>query len=77
MVEWLTYSQRVTVYCSFWHDGIICLEQAAAVAVNDERSRIGIIECLHPKVEENVMDDEWFQGDGAICHTANVIIDRS
>ena len=32
-------------------------------------------EFLFPKIEENDMDDIWFQQNGATCHTANVTID--
>ena len=28
-----------------------------------------------PKIEEDDMDDIWFQQDGATCHTANVTFD--
>ena len=31
-------------------------------------------EFLFSKIEENEMDDIWFQQDGASCHTANVTI---
>ena len=32
-------------------------------------------EFLFPKIEEDEMDDIWFQEDGDTCHTANVTID--
>ena len=32
-------------------------------------------EFLFPNVEENDMDDVWFQQDGATCHTTNVTIE--
>ena len=31
-------------------------------------------ELLFPKIEEDDMDDIWFQQDGATCHTANLTI---
>ena len=30
---------------------------------------------LFPKIEEGVMDDIWFQQDGATCHTAKVTLE--
>ena len=50
-------------------------EQGAAVGVNGERYCVMLNEFLFPKIEEDVMDDIWFQQDGATCHTADVTID--
>ena len=74
------HPQRVTVWCGFWYGGIIGPfffenEQGAAVTVNGERYRAMLNEFLFPKIEEDDMDDIWFQQDGATCHTANVTID--
>ena len=75
------HPQRVTVWCGFWSGGIIgpCFfenEQGAAVTVNSERYRAMLNEFLFPKIEEDDVDDIWFQDfDGATCHTANVTID--
>ena len=74
------HPQRVTVWCGFWYGGIIGTfflenEQGAAVTVNGERYRAMLNEFLFPKIEEDDMDDIWFQQDGATCHTANVTID--
>ena len=43
--------------------------------VNGKRYRAMLNECFFPKIEEDDMDDIWFQQDGATCHTANVTID--
>ena len=72
--------QQVTVWCGFWYGGIIGPffienEKRTAVTVNGERYRAMLNECLSPKIEEDDMDDIWFQLDGATCHTANVTID--
>ena len=70
----------MTVWCGFWHGGIIGPfffqnDQGATVTVNGERYRATLNEFLFPNVEENDMDDVWFQQDGATCHTANVTIE--
>ena len=70
----------MTVWCEFWYDTIIGPfffenEQGAAVTVNGERYRAMLNEFLFPKIEEDDMDDIWFQQDGATCHTTNIIID--
>ena len=74
------YPQQVTVWCGFWYDGIIGPfffenEQGAAVTTNGERYRVMFNEFLFLKIKEDVMDDVWFQQDGATCHTANGTID--
>ncbi len=73
------HPQRVTVWCGFWSGGIIGPfffenERGAAVTVNGERYRDMLNE-LFPKIEEDDMDDIWFQQDGATCHTAKVTLE--
>ena len=43
--------------------------------VNGERYCAMLNEFLFPKIEEDDMDDNWFQQHGATCHTTNVTID--
>ena len=74
------YLQRVTVWCGFCYAGIIGPfffenEQGAAVTVNGERYRAMLNQFLFSKIEEDDMDDIWFQQEGATCHTSNVTID--
>ena len=74
------HPQGVTVWCGFWNDGIIGPfffenEQGAAFTVNGEYYRAMLNEFLFPKIEEDDMDDIWFQQDGVTWHTANVTID--
>ena len=52
------YPQRVIVGADF---GTV-----ADVTVNSERYRAMLNEFLFPKIEENDMDDIWFQEDEAI-----------
>ena len=71
---------RVTVWCGFWYGDIIgpfFFEngQGATITVNGEGYRAMLNEFLFPKIEENDMNEIWFQLDGDTCHTANVTID--
>ena len=80
IIEKLMHPQRVTVWCGFWYGGIIGTfyfknDQRAAVTVNGERYLAMVHEFLFSKIEEDNMDNIWFQKDGAICHTANVTTD--
>lgn len=80
IVEQPMHPQRVTVWCGFWSGGIIGPfffenDEGATVTVNGDRYRAMLNEFLFPKIEENGMDDVWFQQDGATCHTANITID--
>ena len=79
IVENLMHPQRVTVWGGFWPCGIIGPfffenEQGNAVTVNGDRYRTMLSDSLLPKIEEDDIDDIWFQQDGATCHTANVTI---
>ena len=74
------HPQRVTVWYGFWYCGIIRPfffenEQGAAVMLNGERYRAMLNEFMFLKIEEDDMDDIWFQQDGATCHTVYVTID--
>ncbi|CAK9813904.1 Transposable element Tc3 transposase [Anthophora plagiata] len=80
IVEKPMHPQRVTVWCGFWSGGIIGPfffenEQGNAVTVSGDRYRAMLSNFLFPKIEEDDIDDIWFQQDGATCHTANVTID--
>ena len=66
------HPQRVTFWRGFWYGGIIGTflfknEQGAAVMVHGERYRAMLNEFLFPKIEEDDMDDIWFQQDGVSC----------
>ena len=74
------HPQRVTVWCGFWYGGITGPfffenEEGAAVMVSSERYRAMLNEFLETKIEEDYIDDTWYQQNGATCHTANVTID--
>ena len=45
------------------------------VTVNGARYRAMLKEFLFPKIEEEDIDNIWFQQDGATCHTTEAILD--
>lgn len=69
------HPERVTVWYALWSGGIIAPfffedESGNAVTVNDERYPVMINQFFVPQLEAIVLDDKWFQQDGATCHTA-------
>ena len=69
------HPKRVTVWCGLWSRDIIGPfffenEQEEAVTVNGDRYRIILNEFLFKKIEEEDIDNIWFQQDGATCLTA-------
>lgn len=79
-IEKPMHPQRVNVCCRFWAVGIIGpfyfrYEQGDAVIVNGERYHTMLNEFLFPNIQENDMDDIWFQQDRATYYTANATVD--
>ena len=79
-IEKPTYPKRVTVWCGFWSRGIIGPfffenEHGEAVTVNGDRYRAMLNEFLFTKIKEEIIDNIWFQQDGATCHTAEATLD--
>ena len=79
-IENPTYTKCVTVWCGFQSNGIIEPfffenEQGEAVIVNNDRYRAMLNEFLFKKIEEEDIGNIWFQLDGAMCHTAEAILD--
>ena len=73
------HPKRVTVSCGFCSRGIIGPfffenEQEEAVTVNGNCYRAKLNEFLFIKIEEEDIDNIWFQQDGATCHTAEAIL---
>ncbi|CAK9827661.1 hypothetical protein ANTRET_LOCUS5336 [Anthophora retusa] len=73
------HSQRVTAWSGFWAGGIIgpfFFENAAdqTITVNNARYCDMIIQFFVSKLQDMVVDDMWFQQDGATCHTARETI---
>ena len=48
-------------------------QQGKAVTINGDRYRAMLNEFLFTKIEEEDIDNIWFQQDGATCHTADVL----
>ena len=74
------HPKQVTVWCRFGSKGIIGPfffenEQGEAVKVNGDRYRSILNEFLFTKIEEEDIDNIWFQQDGATCHTAETALD--
>ena len=70
---------RVTVWCGFWSGGIIGPfffenEEGTAVTINDERYRAMLSKFFFKQIEEEDLDNIWFQQGGATCHTANATL---
>ena len=63
---WEAEAPTTSDWCGFWYGDIIGPfffenEQGAAVTANGERYRAMLNEFLLPKIEEDDMDDIWFQ----------------
>ena len=74
-IEKPSHTKRVTVRCGFWSRGIFGPfffenEQEEAVTFNGDRYRTVLNEFLFTKIEEENIGNNWFQKDGAMCHTA-------
>ena len=68
------HPKRVTVCCGFWSRGIIGPffenKQGEAVAVNSDCYRVMLNEFMFTKIEEDDIDNIWFQQ-----HTAEATLD--
>ena len=67
-------------WCGFRSRGIIGPfffenEQGEGVTVNGDRYRAMLNEFLSTKIEEEDIDNIWFQQAGATCHTAEATLD--
>ena len=72
--------KRVTVWCGFWSRSIIGPfffenEQGEDFTVNGDHYRVMLNEFLFTKIEEEDIDNIWFQQDGATYHTAEATLD--
>ena len=80
-IEKPTHPKRVIVWCGFWSRDIIGPfffienEQREAVIVNGDRYQAMLNEFLFTKIEEEDIDNIWFQQDGTTCHIAEAILD--
>ncbi|GFT15606.1 uncharacterized protein TNCV_4985481 [Trichonephila clavipes] len=71
---------RKTVWCALWAGGIIGPyffknDEGHNVTVNGDRYRAMITNFFIPELNNHVVQELWFQQDGATCHTARATID--
>lgn len=62
---------RVTVWCGFWSGGII---GPFFFENDDDRYRAMLSDWFFPEIENQVIDDVFFQQDGATCHTSHATV---
>ena len=79
-IEKPIHPKRITVWCGVWSRDIIGPfffenEQLKAVNVNGNRYRAMLNKFLPTKIEEEDIDNIWFQQDGASCHTTEDTLD--
>ncbi|GFT66572.1 transposable element Tc3 transposase [Trichonephila clavipes] len=79
-VETPLHPEKLTVWCALWAGGIIGPyffknDEGHNVTVNGDRYRAMITNFFIPELNNNYVQDMWFQQDGATCHTARATID--
>ncbi|GFW71533.1 transposable element Tc3 transposase [Trichonephila clavipes] len=79
-VETPLHPEKLTVWCALWAGGIIGLyffknDEGHNVTVNDDRYRAMITNFFIPELNNQDVQEQWFQQDGATCHTARATID--
>ncbi|GFV95072.1 transposase [Trichonephila clavipes] len=79
-VETPLHPEKLTVWCALWSGGIIGPyffknDEGHNVTVNGDRYRAMITNFFIPELNNNDVQELWFQQDGATCHTARATID--
>ncbi|GFU10432.1 uncharacterized protein TNCV_5123371 [Trichonephila clavipes] len=79
-VETPLHPEKLTVWCALWASGIIGPyffknDEGHNVTVNDDRYRAMITKFFIPELNNQDVQELWFQQDGAKCHTARATID--
>ena len=77
IVEKPMHPARITVWCEFWSGGIIgpfFFENEEGTVTINERHRALLTEFFFKQIEEEDLDNIWFQQDGATCHIANATL---
>ncbi|GFW86427.1 putative DD41D transposase [Trichonephila clavipes] len=79
-VETPLHPEKLTVWCALWAGGIIGPyffknNGDHNVTVNGDRYRAMITNFFIPELNNNDVQELWFQQDGATCHTAGATID--
>ncbi|GFW75392.1 uncharacterized protein TNCV_4190461 [Trichonephila clavipes] len=79
-VETPLHPEKLTVWCALWAGGIIGPyffknDEGHNVTVNGDRYRAMITNFFIPELNNQDVQELWFQQDGATCHTARATID--
>ncbi|GFV53507.1 putative transposable element [Trichonephila clavipes] len=79
-VETPLHPEKLTVWCALWAGGIIGPyffknDEGHNVTVNGDRYRAMITNFSFPELNNQDVQELWFQQDGATCHTARATID--
>ncbi|GFU13694.1 transposase [Trichonephila clavipes] len=74
-VETPLHREKLTVWCALWAGGIIDPyflknDEGHKVTVNGDRYRAVITNFFIPELNNEDVQELWFQQDGATCHTA-------
>ncbi|GFU18770.1 transposase [Trichonephila clavipes] len=76
-VETPLHPEKLTVWCALWTGGILLQknDEGHNVTVNGDRYRAMITNFFIPELNNHDVQEQWFQQDGATCHTARATID--
>ncbi|GFX17968.1 putative transposable element [Trichonephila clavipes] len=79
-VESPLHPEKLTVWCAVWAVGIIGPyffknDEGHNVTVNGDRYRVMITNCFIPELNNQGVQELWFQQDGATYHTARATND--
>ncbi|GFW70530.1 putative DD41D transposase [Trichonephila clavipes] len=79
-VETPLHPEKLTVWCALWAGGIIGPyffknDAGHNVTINGDRYRAMITNFFIPELNNQDVQELWFQQDGATCHTARATID--
>ncbi|GFV20350.1 transposable element Tc3 transposase [Trichonephila clavipes] len=79
-VETPLHPEKLTVWCALWAGGIIGPyffknDEGHNATVNGDRYRAVVTNCFIPELNNQDVQELWFQQDGATCHTARATID--
>ncbi|GFW51493.1 uncharacterized protein TNCV_4211711 [Trichonephila clavipes] len=79
-VETPLHPEKLTIWCALWAGGIIGPyffknDEGHNVTVNGDRYRAMITNFFIPELNNDDVQELWFQQDGATCHTARATID--
>ncbi|GFU48455.1 uncharacterized protein TNCV_221541 [Trichonephila clavipes] len=74
------HPEKLTVWCALWAGGIIGPyffknDEGHNVTVNGDRHRAMITNLFIPELNNNDVQELWFQQDGTTCRTARATID--